>query len=389
MPELDPALLALLREDGGDGPWDWLDLAALDWPAQLAIAKRQGVAPLLYQRLLAAQQLDRLPPSAAAGLHLAFHRQWGINTVCLQTLEHVTALLAAAGIHPIALKGAGLVLTVYEELALRPMGDIDLLVAPEQFRPALQCLLSAGGVATHEEPFAGAYETVTHHVALEFPQVSRVVVELHHQWLSLPARQASLVSAAELHSRARSMPVGAQRVGVLADEDQVLHLCAHLSIHSAVMQRLIWTYDVDQVIRRAGPGLDWEAIVQRALRFQMALPLREVLATAQAAWGTPLPAGLLARLEALPVSAAERQRYGEEAWGVHSRLGDGVQKLAGLPDLPSRLRFAWRLAFPARDYVRLHYPDDSPARLAARYPERWLAVLREFAAVRRRSAGKD
>jgi hypothetical protein len=386
MADLNSILLTLLREDSA-GRWGELDLAGLDWDALLAAATRQGVAPLLYQRLLAGRQLSRLPQPAAQALHLAFHRQWGKNHVRMQTLAHVLDVLAAVDIRPIALKGAGLVLTVYDDLAVRPMGDVDLLVAPEEFRPALQQLLAAGGCATHDEPFDGAYELVTHHVALIFPQVSQVVVELHHQWLSLPQRQAGLVSMAELRGRARTAQWAGRPVDVLSAEDQVLHLSGHLAIHSAVMQRLIWTYDVDQVLRRAAPGLDWEAVLHRALSYQMALPLRAVLATVQEAWATPLPAGLLAQLEALPISAVERQRYGEEAWGPHSRLGDGLQKLAGLPGPAERLRFAWRLAFPEWAFMRQHFPDDGLARLATRYPERWLAVLREFAAVRRRSQG--
>ena len=290
MPDLNPTLLALLRDD--DSHWSRLALAALDWDALLVEAEQQRVAPLLYHRLLTAQQLDQLPQNAAKALHLAFHRQWGKNLVCLQTLEHVAGLLAAIGVRPIALKGAGLALTVYDELALRPMGDVDLLVAPEELRPALQHLLAHGGCATHDEPFDGAYELVTHHVALLFPQVSQVVVELHHQWLSLTAQQASLVQMAELRARAQTAPVGRQSVDVLGAEDQVLHLSGHLSIHSAVMQRLIWYYDVDQVIRRAGSSLDWEAIVQRALRYQMALPLQYTLTTAVAAFGTPTPVSI-------------------------------------------------------------------------------------------------
>lgn len=385
MADLNPTLLALLREEGGAGRLDELDLAGLDWDALLVEAEGQRIMPLLYQRLLAGQQLHRLPQAAAQALHLAFHRQWGRNVVRLQTLEHVLALLAGAGIRPIVLKGAGLVLTVYDELAVRPIGDVDLLVAREEFRPALQHLQASGGIVTHDEPFDGAYEVVTHHVALIFPAVSQVVVELHHQWLSLPARQASLVALPDLRARAQTVQAGGRPVDVLGTEDQVLHLCGHLAIHSAVMQRLIWYYDVDQVIRRAGPRLDWEAVTALAQRYQMVLPLRDVLAAVVEAFATPVPEQVQIKLAGLAVSDAERQRYGMEAWGPHSRLGDGMQKLAGLPDLSSRLRFAWRLAFPARDYVRLHYPDDSPARLAVRYPERWLAVLREFTAVRRRS----
>ena len=72
-----------------------------------------------------------------------------------------------------------------------------------------------------------------------------------------------------------------------------------------------------------------------------------------------------------------------DAWGPHSRFGDGVQKLAGLPGPAARLRFACGLAVPAWDFMRQQHAGDSPVRLAARYPERWLAVLREFADVRR------
>ena len=376
-------LLALIREDGGDGSGTADALAAADWEALLLEAKQQGVAPLLYHRLLTTRQPDQLPQSAIKALHLAFHRQWGKNLVRLQTLEHVLGLLAAIGVRPIALKGAGLALTVYDELAVRPIGDVDLLVAPEEFRPALQQLLACGGRVTHDEPFEGAYELVTHHVALVFPQVSHVVVELHHQWLSLPARQARLVTVAELRERTLTAQWAGRSVGVLSAEDQVLHLSAHLSIHSAVMQRLIWYYDVDQVIRQAGPSLDWEAVVQRSQRYQMALPLRHTLATVVEALGSPTPDDLLARLTALAISAPERQRYGVDAWGPHSRFGDGVQKLAGLPGPAARLRFACGLAVPAWDFMRQQHAGDSPVRLAARYPERWLAVLREFADVRR------
>jgi hypothetical protein len=144
-------------------------------------------------------------------------------------------------------------------------------------------------------------------------------------------------------------------------------------------ERLIWYYDVDQVIRQAGSGLDWQALVQRAVRYQMVLPLQEVLPVAVAGLGSPVPEAVLARLASLPVTAGERQRYGAAALGPHSRLADGVQKLAGLEGTAARLRFAWGLALPAWGYMRQLHPDDSPARLAGRYPARWAAVLGEFA----------
>ena len=172
MPPWIPILLALVREDGADWPMAAEELQTIDWEHLLLEADKHRVTPLLYHRLLTAGQLDRLPGDVTQALHRAFHAQWGKNLVRLRTLEHVLGLLAASGIRPIALKGAGLVLTVYDEPAVRPIGDIDLLVAPEEFRPALQQLVRAGGHVTHGEPFDGAYEVVTHHVTLFFPEES-------------------------------------------------------------------------------------------------------------------------------------------------------------------------------------------------------------------------
>lgn len=382
---LHPILLALVRDDGLGRPLTAHQLQTLDWAQTLRDATAQGVASLVYQRLRQTGQIDCLPAEVIWALRKAHDQAWVKNLLHLQTLEQVLAVLAAEGIRPILLKGAGLIATVYGEPALRPTLDVDLLVAPDQFRQALHVLLHAGGHPTHGEQFDGAYELVTHHVGLIFDETTGVLVELHHQWLSVPVKQASLVPVAELRSRAQPVQIGPTSADVLCAEDQVLHLSGHMAVHSPAVEKLIWYYDVDQVVRHAQPPLDWAAVLDRAQRYGLVLPLQWVLPVVAHELGTPVPNDVLAQLAALPVSAAERQRFGAAALGPHSRLGDGLQKLAGLEGTAARLRFAWQIAFPAWDYMRALYPNDGPARLVGRYPRRWAEVVGEYVAVSRRS----
>ncbi len=374
----DPVLLGVLGEDDSIVSTPFARAGAIDWSYTADRAYDQGVAPLLYHKLSAAGQIDRLPEVVVRDLRHAHHTSWTKSVLHLRALEHLLGVLAGAGICPVLLKGAGLVLTVYAHPALRPMRDIDLLVSPAEFRPALHQLLDAGCRVTHDEPFTGAYETVTHHVGLLFRHGIEVLVELHHQWLSIPAQQGHLVSVDELRARGSAVRVGQARAYVLSAEDQVLQLSGHIAIHSPVLEKLIWYYDVDRVIRGAGPVLAWETILDRAQRYCMVLPLQQVLPIAVQHLGTPVPPPVLDRLAGLPVTAAERQRFGPAALGPHSRLTDGLQKLAGLPGFGAKLRFVWGSVMPTWAYMHHLYPDDSPARLASRYPARWLEVLREF-----------
>lgn len=121
--------------------------------------------------------------------------------------------------------------------------------------------------------------------------------------------------------------------------------------------------------------------MQRAVLYEMVLPLKHALAAGVDGLNTPVPEAVMERLANLQVSDGERQRYGKAALGPYSRLEDGMQKLAGLESTTARLRFAGRMIFPAWKYMQSLYADDDPVRLASRYPARWLQVLSEFARV--------
>jgi hypothetical protein len=344
----------------------------------LTRAQTHGVGPLLCHKLRSAGLLEALPADSVQALQCAYYGAAARNTLHLQALEAILKALARLGIIPILLKGASLMLTLYDNPALRPMGDLDLLVLPSEFRPALQCLGSLGYQPTHREQYPGAYEVVTHHVGLRREDPFGSLVELHHHWLDLPASLSRYVSMVEVRQRAIAVQVGQTQALGLAPADQVLYLAAHMVIHNPATHRFIWYYDLDQVIRRYEQGLDWALILQRAVDYRMALPLRRVLPAIVDMLATPVPAEVLEGLEGIAADPRERQRYGPSALGSHSRLVDGLQKLAGLEGAGAKLKFAWQMLFPSWSYMSASYPDESPAQRLWRYPTRWGSALREL-----------
>jgi hypothetical protein len=372
----DRLILHLLRED-------WSALVdgtgrPVDWDAVLTRAKAHGVGPLLYHKLRSAGRLEVLPADSAQALQRAYYTAAALNTLHSEALEAILKSLATCGITPILLKGAGLVATVYDSPALRPMADLDLLVLPAELRPALQCLGHLGYWPTHAEQYPGAYEAVTHHVGLRREAPFALLVELHHHWLSLPGSLSRYVSMEEVRERAITGQVGQAQAWVLAPADQVLHLSAHVAIHSPAPARLIWHYDLDQVIRQYKRSMDWSLIVQRAVDYHMVLPLQRVLPAVVGMFATPVPAEVLEELGRISVDPREQQRYAPSALGPRSRLVDGLQKMSGLEGTGAKLKFVWQMLFPSWAYMSASYPNESLCRRLGRYPARWSSALREL-----------
>jgi hypothetical protein len=141
-------------------------------------------------------------------------------------VEHVFALLRSAGVEPVLLKGraaAGL----YPERGLRPPGDIDLCVRPEQYGVARSALWGPGRVGTS-------------------------VTDLKHDGSALPG--AGGWDA--LYGRTRLLDLNGSKVRVLGREDQLRFLCLHLLRHSAY--RPLWLCDVAAALESTPPDFDWE-----------------------------------------------------------------------------------------------------------------------------------
>jgi len=113
---------------------------------------------------------------------------------------------------------------LYPEDGLRPYGDIDLFVHPEECAAASAMLV-------------------------EFSTMG-IAVDLHRGFPDLRER-----TFAELRERSRLARVGEVDVRILGPEDQLRHLCLHLLRHGA--WRPLWLCDVAAALESRRSDFDW------------------------------------------------------------------------------------------------------------------------------------
>ncbi|MDH7487827.1 MAG: nucleotidyltransferase family protein [Anaerolineae bacterium] len=367
----DPLFQCLRRlEQGEDSP----SLRALvaeefPWPYVLSSLPHRDLLPLLYHRLRRAGLGAQVPAWAWARLEALYRLSLLRNDRLFTQLEEVLSVLSAAGVEAVLLKGAALALTVYDSPALRPMRDIDLLVPREMVQEAVAALTSQGYRLLVQEVRPGFVYEFENEWRLQGRAPGQVSVELHwHPFVVMYYRRA--IPVEELWDRTRPVAVGRQSARLLALEDQLLHLCAHLSFHHGFEPPLLWAWDVAALLKHF--ALDWDAVVARARRYRLTLPVQAALENVNRDIGAPVPEEVRRALAAHHPSLLERAAYHHHRSAGHTEAAETLLELLALPRGRTKLRFLAGKLFPSRQFMVERYGLRPPSLWAFAYPYRWL-----------------
>jgi hypothetical protein len=342
-------------ESAGDVELAALVSGAVDWPALVELAVREGTAPLLRSHLHRLDLLDRLPTLARRRLTEVARSVWAANAVLARHWGEATAALRQAGVATLTLKGMALANVVYAEPGLRPMADVDLLVRPTEHAIALATLRALG----YRTPGEGADLLGE---SRSFAELVRDGTRIDLHWHA--ARYLRFEGVVEvdhegLWSRARPLLTPEGQSLMLSPEDLLLHLVLHLTLGSD-FARVLWYADIDAVVRRLRAELDWDLLVKEADRWRVRTLTGWTLGVVARSFDTPLPSRLLDRLgRGRWRRAAVAERIGATAPPSLAGALDDARVYPAQTLLMDRasdvLRvFAWTF-FPSATWLRHHY----------------------------------
>jgi Uncharacterised nucleotidyltransferase len=258
IPEIDLLLVQLV----GKATVAVSDLRALDLQTWQALSERAAdhrIQPLLHVEWGSGPLADAIPQAVRDDWAQA-HRIAAMRALAHKAeLARVTGLLKDQGMATLALKGSWLAWHAYPAPAMRPMRDIDLLVADNQAEQAWHFLRKQGFeiIETLIEPVEAWARQYRHLPALLSPQ--GILIELHNQlWDNSPLNPPDLPG---LFERARS-----ESGDDLIRYPGFVDMLAHLVIHAAHGHRFDCgpqvMADIDMLVRRA--GFDWPGVWQTA-----------------------------------------------------------------------------------------------------------------------------
>lgn len=280
----------------------------------LAAAEVQGVAGLLYVRL---GQAADWPEPVREKLRAGYKESFGRGVRSLAVAARTQELLAEHGLRSLPLKGAAVAEVLYDSVAERPMGDVDVLVLDDWER-ATGVLSRAGYVAVERADHAWAFRE---------PEFG-AMLELHHSVTSAPGLFP--IDADRLWTR--STPGTGQIRRRASPEDLVFQLALHCAFQHGFSLRLVQYLDFRRAFERTLP--DTERLLEAARDAAAGPALAAALLAAEAVVGAHLPGRLRENLGRL---LPTRLRL----W-LDSRLRDPLSLL--VPSETPLARLRWELA---------------------------------------------
>ena len=236
------------------------DLGAPEWDALAEAAARRGVMPLLLRRLQE-RDADRFAPAAVRRRLDESHTVAALRAqASRRQLDEALTALQARDVPVVLLKGAYLAAHAYPSAAVRPMGDLDLLVPEDRLAPAMDALAAVGYAHPSAQEW-DAFRNHRHPPPMRRP--GRLPIELH---LTIePCAPPFALPLADVWARTRPVPTSGARPLTLAPEDLLLHLATHMGHSHLLGTSLVRVYDGAMWIERFGGAADWDALVRRAI----------------------------------------------------------------------------------------------------------------------------
>lgn len=275
------------------------------------------------------------------------------NIVLLDALRQVVEAFQRAGVSPLILKGAALAETVYADISLRPMADIDLLIHEEEIETARICMLSLGYLPSKNEDCVFCK-------TIRFP----VRLDIHYGIWYMP--EAALQ---RLWEQSQPVAIAGTDARTMPADETLIYTAAHAVVqHGALAPTAL--EDINRICRFYRSALDWDKIVKKVKAYNLNVPLWHILAEAIRSKDAPIPGHALDSLRPSSLDQRVESAIYKSILSAPPAANIGhILKLLSRPGVRGKIMFLADCMFPSRAFIARRYNVSKP----------WLILGYQFA----------
>lgn len=352
-------LLALLRSETIPA------LTPEQWQTVYHLARQHGVETLLYRQLKKLGLLAQLPAILHQELREAYLRTADRNMRLYRELSMVAKPLNQENIPFILLKGAYLAEHVYGNMAVRPMGDVDILFRKSDLARVETVLLGMNYL--HKDQLT---ETIkeTHHFVYKHAD-HELMLEVH--WDLVDDLFEIHTDIQALWERATPISIAGIQMYEMMPEDQILHLCIHTAVHYFQIG-LRAMCDLAETLRYHQTKLNWECLRQRAHQWGANRCVYVNLVLVKELLNAPVPADWLESLKPKNIQVDYLDLAREQ---IFNNVEAGDKALVGSPHV---VEFWWNKGLIGKAQLFLRRIFLTRQEMARRYPapaDSWRILL--------------
>lgn len=237
------------------------------------IRGQSDFSQLLQEHSLLGYYYQLHDPDKNSTYKLHYKRQWVINSLILDELNSISSNLDSNVSPAVILKGGHLIMSLYTDVGVRFMSDLDLYIAPNDYKDWTTQLYKNGFTKRKQETFYGNnYKSEWNKTVGEFELTIELHTKLffhhgHETWATIPSSVAGF--------------------NFLSAEDNLVYLCGHLCFQHN-LTKLYWLADVYHLLDKTQDKLNIEHLKSLASDLKLFNSVQIVLWTCKEHLGLKL-----------------------------------------------------------------------------------------------------
>lgn len=275
------------------------------WQAWKAMVDLEGhhdngsyrLFPLLYKNMERNGNKDPF----VTRLKGIYRQAWYKNHRLFHDMSIILRHLHDAGIRTMVLKGAALAVLCYENYAVRPMADVDVLVHPSQVLLAIDILEKEGWKPTTEL----TEDDLLYRHSKQLKDCSGKEFDLHWHLLSDSCWDGA---DTDFWDGAVSLTIGGVSTLSPNPADMLLHVIVH-GVKWNPEPPIRWIADAVSLIKMVKPGIDWMRFMAQAKKHRVVLHVRKALNYLHDTYGILIPSVVLHTINNVRISPMETLEY--------------------------------------------------------------------------------
>lgn len=283
--------------------------------------------------LLYSQNPDSFPQAEYEIQIKDIMQQIGIRNLILEKeLLRLVKALETIQVSVLLLKGAHLIHTLYP-WGVRFVGDIDMLIKPEDFHKADKLIREQGYHPWIEKFPFWIHRHFSKKLTYIQDSIPNIPLDLHFSLGPYP--YLGRIDIHSIWSQAQTIKIGDIQAFALCTEHLLIHLCLHLFQHN-LEKEITSGYDAAMLIKQEGDKFPWNNFLKEVKKAKVQKPIYLALKTLQDNFQVIIPDDILEQIAALPSSKKETLIF-EHSKYIQSERKKYLLQFLTTPGLLARL----------------------------------------------------
>jgi len=323
-------------------------LSGSDWDEVIQQSIEHRVAPLFFDRF---KTNTHVPIEVLQRLQAIYYQNALRNTRLYSELSKILGALESEGIPIIVLKGAALAELIYQNIALRPMVDVDLLAKSEDMRRIDKVLLQLG-YKSHS-----VYSNHPLQWGRHTPYTNKVInVEVHPELDDFPPNLSPWINLSP-------EKIASNDAFILGPEHFLLHLCLHLDTHFAKGEaQLIWWCDIIEILEHYREKVNWDYVIRTAKEHQIGGVIHRTLHVINEWFDGRVPVDVLSQLKdgGSIISIDDVLHPTRVQTREVDVLSICLSFISEIPSIHNKIFYVFRKIFPRKEFMIKRYSVARP-----------------------------